>query len=65
MHAGSPVTRGSDWVGGRGVSPIFLPREFGVHVRTADLWFSAPERLERIKDAGVADGVFSIHADAR
>ena len=30
-----------------------------------DLWFSASENFSRITDAGVADGVFPIHADAR
>jgi cyclopropane fatty-acyl-phospholipid synthase-like methyltransferase len=29
------------------------------------LWFGASERLQRIRDAGVEDGVFPIHADAR
>jgi SAM-dependent methyltransferase len=31
----------------------------------ADLWFSASENIQRIRDAGVEDGVFPIHADAR
>jgi cyclopropane fatty-acyl-phospholipid synthase-like methyltransferase len=50
---------------GRGASSIFLHREFGVQVWATDLWFSASERLQRIRDAGVEDGVFPIHADAR
>jgi cyclopropane fatty-acyl-phospholipid synthase-like methyltransferase len=50
---------------GRAMSSIFLRREFGVQVWATDLWFSASENLERIRDAGVADGVFPIHADAR
>src|SRR5262245_55714706 len=50
---------------GRAVSSIFLRREFGVEVWATDLWFSASENFERIRDAGVADGVFPIHADAR
>jgi SAM-dependent methyltransferase len=29
------------------------------------LWFSAADNLERVRDAGVEDGVFPIHADAR
>jgi SAM-dependent methyltransferase len=40
-------------------------REFGVQVWATDLWFSASENLRRIRDAGVEDGVFPIHADAR
>ena len=50
---------------GRGASSIFLRREFGVQVWATDLWFSASENLQRIRDAGVEDGVFPIHADAR
>jgi SAM-dependent methyltransferase len=50
---------------GRASSSIFLRREFGVQVWAADLWFSASENLERIQDAGVEDGVFPLHADAR
>ena len=50
---------------GRALSSIFLRREFGVQVWATDLWFSASENLRRIRDAGVDDGVFPIHADAR
>src|ERR1044072_8980263 len=50
---------------GRAMSSIFLRREFGVQVWATDLWFSATENLQRIRDAGVEDGVFPIHADAR
>ncbi len=50
---------------GRAASSIFLCREFGVQVWAADLWFNVSENGQRIRDAGVADGVFPIHADAR
>ena len=50
---------------GRAMSSIFLRREFGVQVWATDLWFSHSENLQRIRDAGVEDGVFPIHADAR
>jgi cyclopropane fatty-acyl-phospholipid synthase-like methyltransferase len=50
---------------GRAMSSIFLRREFGVQVWATDLWFNASENLQRIRDAGVEDGVFPIHADAR
>jgi SAM-dependent methyltransferase len=50
---------------GRAASSIFLRREFGVEVWATDLWFGASENLRRIRDAGVEDGVFPIHADAR
>jgi SAM-dependent methyltransferase len=50
---------------GRAMSSIFLHREFGVQVWATDLWISASENLQRIRDAGVADAVFPVHADAR
>lgn len=50
---------------GRGASSIFLRREFGVQVWAVDLWHSVEERFQRVTDAGVADGVFPIHVDAR
>src|SRR5205814_10632856 len=48
---------------GRAASSIFLRREFSVQVWATDLWFSASENLQRIRDAGADDGVFPIHAD--
>jgi SAM-dependent methyltransferase len=50
---------------GRASTSIFLRREFGVQVWATDLWFSASENIQRIRDAGVEDGVFPLHADAR
>src|SRR5438477_8300285 len=50
---------------GRASSSVFLRREFGVQVWAIDLWFSVSENLQRIRDAGVEDGVFPIHADTR
>jgi SAM-dependent methyltransferase len=50
---------------GRAASSIFLRREYGVQVWATDLWFSVSENFQRIRDAGVADGVFPIHVDAR
>jgi SAM-dependent methyltransferase len=50
---------------GRAASSIFLRREFGVQVWATDLWFSVSENFQRIRDAGVEDSVFPIHADAR
>jgi cyclopropane fatty-acyl-phospholipid synthase-like methyltransferase len=50
---------------GRALSSVFLRREFGVQVWATDLWFSASENLQRVRDAGAEDGVFPIHADAR
>jgi SAM-dependent methyltransferase len=50
---------------GRVLSSIFLRNEFEVEVWAVDLWFSASENLQRIRDAGVEDGVHPIHCDAR
>src|ERR1700752_2719186 len=50
---------------GRASSSIFLRREFGVEVWATDLWISESENIQRIRDAGVEDDVFPIHADAR
>ncbi len=50
---------------GRALSSIFLRREFGVQVWATDLWFSPSENLQRVRDAGVEDGVFPIRSDAR
>lgn len=50
---------------GRAASSIFLRRELGVQVWAADLWFSPSENWQRIRDAGVEDGVFPLHVDAR
>jgi SAM-dependent methyltransferase len=49
---------------GRALSSIFLHREFGVQVWATDLWFSASENIQRVRDAGVEQGVFPIRADA-
>jgi cyclopropane fatty-acyl-phospholipid synthase-like methyltransferase len=50
---------------GRAASSVFFRREFGVQVWATDLWCSPTENLQRIRDAGVADGVFPLRADAR
>ena len=50
---------------GRGASSVFLRREFGVQVWATDLWYDVSERFQRIRDAGMEDGIFPIHADAR
>ena len=50
---------------GGAVSSIFLAREFGTQVWATDLWFSASDNLQRIREAGLMDRVFPLHADAR
>ena len=50
---------------GKASSSIFLRREFGVQVWAVDLWISAAENSQRIRDAGLEDSVFPLHSDAR
>jgi SAM-dependent methyltransferase len=50
---------------GTALSSVFLTREFGARVWATDLWVTAGSNLGRIEDAGVADRVFPIHAEAR
>ncbi len=49
---------------GKGITSVFLTKEFGVTVFANDLWISATENLERFRKAGVADLVYPIHAEA-
>lgn len=49
---------------GKGLTSVFLAREFGVTVFANDLWISPTENLRRFEAAGVADRVFPIHAEA-
>jgi len=60
-----PGMRVLDLSCGPAMSSIFLRREYGVQVWATDLWTSASENIQCIRDAGVEDGVFPIHADAR
>jgi len=50
---------------GRALSSIFLSLEFEVEVWAVDLWFSASENLQRIREAGVGNRVYPIRAEAR
>lgn len=50
---------------GRASSSMFLASEFGVQVWACDLWISASENRQRIRDAGVEHSVFPLHVDAR
>lgn len=43
---------------------MFLAKEFGVTVFANNLWISATENLKRFEEAGVADLVFPIYAEA-
>src|SRR5262249_1342271 len=49
---------------GKAKSSIFLAREFGAEVWATDLWVSAAENWQRIRDAGLETRVIPIRADA-
>jgi len=49
---------------GKGITSIFLAKEYGVTVFANDLWISATDNLRRFEEAGVSDKVFPIHAEA-
>ena len=59
-----PGMRVLDMGCGRAMSSIFLAKEFGVQVWANDLWVSAKENQERIDEAGVADLVTPVRAEA-
>jgi len=50
---------------GRANSSVFLAREFGVEVWATDLWISEKENLNRIAEAGMANQITAVNADAR
>jgi SAM-dependent methyltransferase len=50
---------------GKGLSRIFLAKEYEVQVWAADLWIKPTDNHERIRQAGVEDRVCPFHADAR
>jgi len=49
---------------GKGLTSVFLAKEFGVTVFANDLWIDATENLSRFEAAGVCDRVFPVHAEA-
>lgn len=49
---------------GRAVSSMFFAKEFGIQVWATDLWIEASDNWERMREAGVDDRVFPIHAEA-
>ena len=64
MHI-APDVRVLDMGCGRALSSIFLARECGCQVWATDLWVKPTDNWQRIREAGVEDRVFPIHAEAR
>ena len=60
-----PEMRVLDLACGKVASSIFLAREFGVTVWAVDMLVSATSNGKRVEDAGLADRVFPLRADAR
>jgi SAM-dependent methyltransferase len=60
-----PGMRVLDMGCGKALSSIFLAKEFGLQVWANDLWIDATDNLKRIREAGVEDRIFPIHAEAR
>ncbi|MDR0323930.1 MAG: methyltransferase domain-containing protein [Treponema sp.] len=60
----SPGMKVLDMGCGKGLTSVFLAKEFGVTVFANDLWIDAAENLQRFEAAGVSDRVFPIHAEA-
>ncbi len=63
MHL-APGMRVLDLGCGMATSSVFLAKEFGVQVFATDLWIDATSNLTRIREHGVEDRVFPIHAEA-
>jgi cyclopropane fatty-acyl-phospholipid synthase-like methyltransferase len=49
---------------GKGLTSVFLAKEFGVTVYATDLWITATENARRFQALGLEDRVIPIHADA-
>ena len=49
---------------GKGLTSVFLAKEFGVTVFANDLWIKPTDNLKRFEEAGVADSVYPIQAEA-
>lgn len=49
---------------GKGLTSVFLAREFGVTVYAVDLWISAAENYERFHQMGLDDKIIPLHAEA-
>jgi cyclopropane fatty-acyl-phospholipid synthase-like methyltransferase len=49
---------------GKGLTSVFLAKEFGVQVFATDLWIGATENYQLIKSLNLENQIIPIHADA-
>lgn len=49
---------------GRGLTSVFLAKEYGVQVFAVDLWIAAADNLKRFEQMGLDHQIIPIHADA-
>lgn len=49
---------------GKGLTSVFLAKEFGVQVFATDLWINATENYGTFKSMGLENQIIPIHADA-
>ena len=49
---------------GKGLTSVFLAKEYGVRVFALDLWVTASENYRRFKTLGLEDQIVPIHTDA-
>ena len=59
-----PGMRVMDLGCGKGLTSVFLAKEFGVEVFATDLWIGATENRVRFQEMGLDDLIIPIHADA-
>ena len=60
-----PGMRVLDMGCGKGLSSVFLAREYGLQVWAADLWIGPGDNWQRIRQAGLEDRVFPVKVEAR
>jgi len=60
-----PGMRVLDMGCGKGMSSVFLAKEYGVTVFANDLWIKPSDNFKRFKEAGLEDKIIPIHAEAR
>ena len=64
LDALRPCARVLDLGCGRAMTSVFLAREYDAQVTAADLWVKPDENAQRVAEAGFADRVLPVHAEA-